>query len=194
MRDKITPNKLPCEIPGCTNAQKTRGWCMMHYTRWIRHGDISIVAGSWDSRTKVPIQERFWAKVDKSGDCWLWTAMKSSSGYGKFDVGGRIVGAHRFAYELLLGPIPDALELDHLCRVRNCVNPKHLEPVTHSVNTLRGMSSAAINARKTECKHGHAFTSENIIWRSSGSRECRTCKLAWTQRRSERRRLARESK
>ena len=79
------------------------------------------------------------------------------------------------AYELLVGPIPEYLTLDHLCRVRNCVNPAHLEPVTSAENILRGMSSPAQNARKTECLNGHAFTVENTLINVIGARVCRTC-------------------
>src|SRR6266496_2265386 len=88
---------------------------------------------------------RFWAKVDRSGGsraCWLWTGKTGRDGYGRIGLGGRgalvRVRAHRFAYELLIGPIPDGLQIDHLCRVRHCVNPAHLEPVTQRENILRG--------------------------------------------------------
>jgi hypothetical protein len=91
-----------------------------------------------------PLAERFWEKVDKSapGGCWLWTAATKSHGYGFVAIAkveGRSIlrQAHRVAYELTHGPIPDGLEIDHLCRVRNCVNPAHLEAVTHSENCRR---------------------------------------------------------
>ena len=106
----------------------------------------------------IPVLDRFWAKVQQTESCWLWTAARDHRGYGEFRVElppARPAKAHRFAYETLIGPIPDGLELDHLCRVRNCVNPEHLEPVTGRVNTLRGESPAAQNARKTHCVRGH---------------------------------------
>ena len=79
--------------------------------------------------------DRFWEKVDQSGDCWLWTASCSSKGYGYFNVGGgRIVRAHRFSYELVNGPIPEGLQLDHRCRVPSCVNPDHLRLATNKQN------------------------------------------------------------
>lgn len=126
--------------------------------------------------------ERFWSKVDKSGDCWEWTAYKLQ-GYGRFGVGGapknggRIVYAHRWSYEALVGPIPDGLQLDHLCRNRGCVNPDHLEPVTSRENTLRGESLWAINAQKTHCPQGHEYTPENTYYggRTGNSRYCREC-------------------
>lgn len=73
--------------------------------------------------------DRFWEKVDKSGECWLWTAYTTKKGYGQTHIGGKTKYAHRVAYELSVGPIPDGKELDHLCRNRACVNPDHLDPV-----------------------------------------------------------------
>ena len=119
---------------------------------------------------------RFWAKVDKSGDCWLWTAAVDPRGYGAF--GGpnhRRVFAHRVAYELLKGPIPQGLELDHLCRQPSCVNPDHLEPVTHAENVRRGECGSHQRA-KTHCPHGHEYTPENTVHTKEGWRTCRTCK------------------
>lgn len=122
------------------------------------------------------VEERFWAKVvrDPETDCWLWTA-STDNGYGRFWVAGRLVLAHRFAYELLVGPIPEGLELDHLCRVRHCVNPAHMEPVTQRVNILRGVGFSAKNAAKTHCKRGHALDEANTYRRGDGKRHCRAC-------------------
>lgn len=125
--------------------------------------------------------ERFKEKyipVTESG-CWLWTASTSDDGYGYFGIGSRsipgsrkVVKAHRFAYVYYKGEIPKGLELDHCCRVPCCVNPDHLEPVTHKVNVLRGIGPTAVNARKTHCINGHALTPENIY---PGGRQCITC-------------------
>ncbi len=128
--------------------------------------------------------DRFWSNVDRSGPnaCWLWTGALNGSGYGRLSVGGRqgsVARAHRFAYELLIGPIPDDLDLDHLCRVRHCVNPSHLEPVTRRVNTLRSpIAITAVRARQTHCRQGHEFTPENTYTPPSrpNSRYCRECK------------------
>lgn len=121
------------------------------------------------------LEERFWAKVNKTDTCWLWTAAQKHNGYGSFTYKGKTFRAHRLSYELLVGPIPAGLVLDHLCRVRHCVNPAHLEVVTMEENKLRGLSVCNINAAKTHCKHGHEFTAENT-WLEGHWRRCRTCR------------------
>lgn len=127
--------------------------------------------------------------IDESTGCWLWTAGRSG-GYARIKIGRSSVNAHRVAYQLLVGPIPEGTELDHLCRVRHCVNPEHVEPVTRKENILRGESPTARNARKTHCEHGHAFTPENTIVRPSGWRGCRLCGRAAQRRYKRRRRSA----
>lgn len=120
--------------------------------------------------------ERFWSKVDRRGhdECWEWMAAKVPMGYGQLRIPGGHLYAHRVAYEELVGPIPDGLSLDHLCRNTSCVNPAHLEPVTHRENCLRGVGFSAKNALKTHCKRGHEFSEENTrAYR--GRRLCRAC-------------------
>src|ERR1035437_3014013 len=119
--------------------------------------------------------ERHQARVPIVG-CWLWTAAVDKDGYGLFKLSGRMVRAHRFAYEQAKGPIPHGLTLDHLCRVRCCVNPAHLEVVTVRENTLRGNGPAGRNARKTHCKQGHPYTESNTYQRhTERERICKTC-------------------
>lgn len=110
--------------------------------------------------------------VELATGCWVWTGAIDPEGYGYF---GRHTAAYRAAYELFVGPIPTHLEPDHLCRNRACINPSHLELVTHAVNGLRGNSAAALNARKTHCMRGHPFDATNTYQRPGGGRDCLTC-------------------
>ena len=163
-----------CAIDGCDRAAKVRGWCRKHYNHWVRHGDPR-----WAE--DMPTQEEvFWGRVDKRGptECWLWTGAARGNGYGAFVLrsGKTIVrGPHRVAYTLLVGAVAADMHLDHLCRVRLCCNPSHLEPVTPWENLLRADTPSSINARKTECDHGHPFDEANTYITKSGWRSCRTC-------------------
>ena len=138
--------------------------------------------------------ERFWSKVDVSApnECWEWTAGRNSTGYGTFRIGRDMRGAHRVAYELSVGPIPEGLQIDHLCRNVTCVNPAHLEPVTQRENSLRGVSPAAVNATKTHCPKGHEYTPENTEM-DSGGRRCRICRRDYEVNRRPKRRAMREA-
>ncbi len=132
-----------------------------------------------------PVEERFWEKVNKTEHCWVWEGARNSGGYGGFRVAGKYVPAHRFVYELLVGPIPTGLEIDHLCRNHSCVNPEHLEPVSHATNTLRGNTLAALNKAKTHCRRGHPYDAINT-YVSKGKRYCRLCDRVKYQVRRER--------
>lgn len=118
---------------------------------------------------------RFWEKVDYSAACWTWKGGINSNGYGSTWMDGKHEQAHRVAYEFMVGPLPDGLQIDHLCRNRACVNPAHMEPVTSRENTLRGTSVPGTNARKTRCVHGHPFDDENTLIAKDGRRQCRAC-------------------
>lgn len=107
-------------------------------------------------------------------ECWIWPGRPNADGYGTIKVDGAYVRAHRWVWQRLRGPIPEGLDLDHVCRVRNCVNPDHLEPVTRRENTRRGISVPAINGRRTHCKWGHPFDEENTK-RDGRRRSCRAC-------------------
>ena len=133
---------------------------------------------------------RFWAKVEKTDTCWLWTAGTGGYGYGSFNPDGRRdgprrnVAAHLYAYRLLVGEVPEGLELDHLCRNKRCVNPAHLEPVTHRENVLRGTGPTAENAKKTTCVRGHDLTDPANVYPGS-NRKCVTCAREFARRQYE---------
>ncbi len=167
-----------CSIPGCEREYNCRGWCQAHYKLWQKHGDPLGESFPWPGR--------FWAKVAKSEGCWVWTGAFGREGYGRTSDGkghGRIALSHRVSYELEIGPIPDGLHIDHLCRNRACVRPSHLEPVTQAENNRR-------SATKSVCVAGHPMVDPNLYYRSDGRRECRECcqrrAREYDQRRAER--------
>jgi HNH endonuclease len=104
--------------------------------------------------------------------CWIWTGATNDDGYGVVGIEGKIKYVHRVSFEAIVGPVPEELELDHLCKIRVCYNPNHLEPVTHLENVRRGES---FNRNKIVCKNGHEFTIENTVNRVTGGRYCRQC-------------------
>ena len=136
----------------------------------------------------IPLIDRFWNFVspEPNTGCWLWTGHCMKDGYGQFGIKAtEVLLAHRAAYKFFVGPIPDGLELDHLCKTRCCVNPRHLEPVTHLENIRRGDAGVvriAINASITLCPQGHDYSPENtrISWCKYGTSEklypCRNCR------------------
>lgn len=164
-----------CSVLTCVSPVRARGLCNKHYLRAWNDGTLDLV---------VPLPKataRFWSKVDRRGsdDCWLWTASVCREGYGRFnatDIDLPSTLAHRIAYEWTVGPIPEGLHLDHLCRVRNCVNPAHLEPVTAAENTRR---AANFNRSKMMCDSGHPFSPDNTVV-YDGKRACRACRNRWS--------------
>ncbi len=143
-----------------------------------RSKEVNIEVGPLKARTS---EQRFFEKCasTRPNECWLWTGSIMNGGYARFGDNGRNHLAHRWAYTHFVGPIPEGKEIDHVCRVRHCVNPAHLEAVTPQVNTLRSNSPSAKNGRQAFCVHGHAFTAANTKlvehrpnrWR----RLCRAC-------------------
>src|ERR1039458_3908152 len=134
----------------------------------------------------MTLQERLWLDVDTTDEnvCWLWMGNKNWGGYGRISVKGRLTLVHRVAYELKRGPIPAAKKIDHLCRNRACINPKHLEVVTQAENIRRGQAAASKRAI-THCPQGHPYDDENtLMWR--GVRNCKACRAkrfkAWSDR------------
>lgn len=182
-----------CSVDGCEMRPKTRGWCELHYDRWRATGDPLAVLV--DAR---PAEQR-WRDSYEITDlgyvtpCWLWTGKVGVHGYGRIRNRRTTNGitdplAHRFAYEQVVGPIPEGMTLDHLCHNadeacnsgtdcphRRCVNPDHLEPVTGQANVFRGRTPAAINKAKTHCLHGHEFTPDNTRIIAGGKRQCVQC-------------------
>lgn len=175
-----------CSIAGCNSSLHARGWCVNHYNQWRNRQHDPLIGSRPKGPPRIPLHDRFWqyAKADGSG-CWIWHGGCGRAGYGLVRA-DQTVGeqgtrpAHRMAYELVKGPIPEGLQIDHLCRNPPCVNPDHLEVVTPRENTLRGEGPAAVNARKTHCIRGHPFDGANTyIQPTSGARRCRACRRAW---------------
>jgi len=145
------------------------------------------------TRKITPIKDRIERRIEKTAGCWEWTGHINRWGYGLITlprsthgayVNGtpKSIGVHRAAYQVFVGPVPEGMQLDHLCRNRACCNPDHLEPVTLVENLARGESPSAINARKTECVKGHPFDEANTHINPQGHRVCRIC--ATTARRA----------
>lgn len=130
----------------------------------------------------------FWMKVEKTPICWFWRGSLDSSGYGTVGWNGKTFSAHRFSYRFFFGEIPKNLVIDHLCKNRNCVHPRHMELVTDWENNRRGNSFAAKNYRKTHCIHGHKLTKKNTYLIRYGKNNHRRCRKCITRRTTEWRR------
>lgn len=142
-------------------------------------------------RQAAHLEPRFWAKVDMLGSCWEWQSAKTHDGYGTFGVGQTKAVAHRVSYELIAGPVPTGLELDHLCFNRSCVNPSHLEPVAHDENMRRASAGTKLrrdphskvtrrrHVPQSHCKRGHELVGANVRLINTGygrtGRQCLTC-------------------
>jgi hypothetical protein len=183
-RKRVPNAQRVCKIDGCDKRVLARGWCRTHYTRWYERGTTELRGLAGRRRRPVkPLEERFWAKVQRTDGCWIWQGGKSKLGYGSIWGGPgnpRHLMAHRVSWELVNGPIPDGLHIDHLCRNPSCVNPAHLEPVTRSVNAQRGLCGplgAADRAKRqrTHCPQGHIYDEANTYVSETGARMCRTC-------------------
>jgi len=165
----------------CEKKAVARKLCSGHYQQAVKSGEV--VTG------RKSLSERVLEKVNKSGpvpecapelgSCWTWTASFDGKGYGQIQVGTlaspKMARAHRIVYELIVGPIPDGLVLDHLCRVPKCVNPEHLQPITQHENLQRGYWR-----NKTQCAKGHSFDERNTYY-VAGKRKCRECSRAWAR-------------
>lgn len=157
---------ITCAVPGCGRPIDCGAWCHGHYEQHRRDGVIPTTPFA-----DTPFK-RFFARVDFDGECWIWTGATGGDGrYGRFDN----LQAHAWAYQQFVGALTPGLEFDHLCRRTLCVNPRHVEPVTHWVNVIRGIGVAAANIRKTHCFRGHELTPENVRPMKNGGRACLTC-------------------
>ena len=133
-------------------------------------------------RQTEPLDARILKKTDRSGDCWLWTGYLDRDGYAVITVGKQVMRAHRVSYSTFVGAIADGLEIDHLCRIRHCVRPEHLEPVSRRENVLRQIeATGAIGGQRPNslatdgvCVAGHTMDEENT-YRNGGRAFCRAC-------------------
>lgn len=173
---------VTCSIDECDRRVHARGWCTKHYQRWLASGDPLAT-----SRAVGTAEDRFWTHANRNDGCWVWSGTIGADGYGRIRVDGREHVAHRWGYETFVGPVPDGMQLDHLCRNRACVRFDHLEPVTAQENVLRGVSLAAENATKTHCPQGHPYEGHNVyVHPVKGYRVCRTCNRERSRRRPSR--------
>lgn len=171
-----------CSIPDCPTPVHSRGWCQMHATRWRRHGDPLIAK-------KIVGDElaRFLKFANQAGsDCWLWSGRINGGGYPQFMTPSTDY-AHRWSYAHFVAPIPSGYQVDHLCRVRHCVNPAHLEAVTQRENIIRSEASHVGNGL---CRNRlHDVTDPaNVHYFKNGDRTCLPCKRAAQAVRDARRR------
>lgn len=168
-----------CRAPYARGRTESLGrWAVRQFCTYRCHGAARNAAGSWP-RSK-PLSERVSYTVNDATGCWEWQKARDPDGYGRIGVNGKIRFAHRVVFELITGrQLVPGLSLDHLCRNPSCVNPAHLEEVSHRANMLRGATVGAANARKTHCLRGHPFDAENTVvsHRASGpTRVCRACR------------------
>lgn len=137
-----------------------------------------------------PIADRFWSKVRQGnglppdGWCWIWTGAKDRLGYGRFaGFSRKPTAAYRVAYEMMVAKIPSGYEIDHGCRVPSCVNPSHLQVVTHKTNMARAIGTPQdLRRRQTHCVNGHPFSGNNLYFRTKGGRLCKQCGLDYKKR------------
>lgn len=165
-----------CSVDECGLPVHCGGMCAKHYARQVRHGDTE------GGGRRLPWPESLLQRMEpQANGCIYFTGYIRPDGYGNMARNGTQIRSHRAAYEHFVGPIPEGMEVDHLCRHRQCCNPDHLEVVTHAENMARGRWATA-----THCIHGHEFDEENTYRTAEGKRSCRKCAAASWERRKQR--------
>lgn len=153
--------KSICSIDGCTALVHGRALCPKHYRRWQRGGDPSKVL---KVQHLGDVQERFWAKVEKTEGCWIWRGAISASGYGNYCAEGKFTNAHRFAYKTSVDfPVPDDVHIDHQCHNKACVRPGHLRmatPLQNKENFRPGDAQSRSGIR------GVSWDAQRRMWRA----------------------------
>lgn len=180
-------NIKKCSIEGCESPIIARGWCSLHYQRWMHHGDPLLT--KTPNMVRGPSEFRFWSKVEKTDTCWIWGGNKNQDGYGLFyPLSKKTAQAHRFSWSLINGPVPDGLYVCHKCDNPSCVNPDHLFVGTQTDNMRDCKNKGRRPIRLlVKCKRGHDLSGDNLYISGVG-RQCRACRsIAWQrfkQRRS----------
>lgn len=203
-----TRNTGPCKEEGCENPAKTREFCNKHYLRWWQSTEKADRPDPGPPHNES-LEDRLMRQTERQPNgCIHWTGHVGKFGYGQVSVNGRNRGAHLVMYETFVGPVPDGLELDHVCHTedescaggnsclhRRCVNyaDNHLQPVTSRENKMRSRGFVAVNAKKQFCVNQHEYTPENTI-QGKNRRSCKACEVTKQERYRERERAKRVPK